>query len=328
MVVVMALVCVGLLLAPSVTSHHPAGADITGIGTGSGSGGVVAAQQAVANATAASPQPTGNPWLTPTVTTSSTGMVTASSSAYATVGVQLPNGPTTATTPEGNATVATGTDGTNAVVTPGSGDVQLAQVMSAPPTSGTTTQYAYVYTLPVGYHLLLMTQPESSTVFVPPPGSVAITTATTESAVTQSNTEGFIQPAWARDANGSAVSTSYSILWGVVLIQTVNTAGVTAYPVVVDPDVTFGWVIYVYFSHSELYWEQVLHLVDGVGAGISWLCGLATWVLGIVCGLVFLWLATYFDGIIQTAYNRGGGVVFEWTYWLSYYGYMYAGSWS
>lgn len=57
-------------------------------------------------------------------------------------------------------------------------------------------------------------------------------------------------PAWALDANGDAVPTRYEIDNG-TLVQIVEHGDGTAYPVVADPKVSFGWRIYVKFNKSE-----------------------------------------------------------------------------
>ena len=56
---------------------------------------------------------------------------------------------------------------------------------------------------------------------------------------------------WAVDANGNAVPTTYSVS-GDTITQTTDLTGVTAFPVVVDPEVTYGQVIYVYFDTTEV----------------------------------------------------------------------------
>lgn len=51
---------------------------------------------------------------------------------------------------------------------------------------------------------------------------------------------GHIDPAWAKDANGRAVDTSYRVDGG-TLVQSVEYEDSTAFPVVADPKVTWGW---------------------------------------------------------------------------------------
>ncbi|MEO6083522.1 MAG: hypothetical protein ABIQ18_10505 [Umezawaea sp.] len=49
---------------------------------------------------------------------------------------------------------------------------------------------------------------------------------------------------WAKDANGNGVKTSYRIDGG-TLVQTVQTDGNTTFPVVADPNLTFGFGVYL-----------------------------------------------------------------------------------
>ncbi|WP_189748156.1 hypothetical protein [Streptomyces nojiriensis] len=76
---------------------------------------------------------------------------------------------------------------------------------------------------------------------------------------------GHIDAPWAKDANGKAVPTSYS-LDGNTLAQTIETGPNTAYPVVADPHYTWGIISgTVYFNKSE---TKVLALG---GTVVSWL---------------------------------------------------------
>lgn len=76
---------------------------------------------------------------------------------------------------------------------------------------------------------------------------------------------GHIDAPWAKDANGKAVPTSYS-LDGNTLVQTIQTGPNTAYPVVADPHYTWGIITgTVYFNKSE---TKVIALG---GTVVSWL---------------------------------------------------------
>lgn len=68
---------------------------------------------------------------------------------------------------------------------------------------------------------------------------------------TTTATLGRVAEPWAFDAKGRAVPTSYSIVNG-ALVQTVHTTADTAYPVVADPSVTFGWAVYYHYSRDEV----------------------------------------------------------------------------
>jgi len=62
---------------------------------------------------------------------------------------------------------------------------------------------------------------------------------------------GYIEAPWAYDANGATVPTKYEVV-GATLVQVVSHTGVdTAYPVVADPSISFGWKIYYNYSKSE-----------------------------------------------------------------------------
>uniref|UniRef100_UPI002F9129DB hypothetical protein n=1 Tax=Streptomyces virginiae TaxID=1961 RepID=UPI002F9129DB len=76
---------------------------------------------------------------------------------------------------------------------------------------------------------------------------------------------GHIDAPWAKDANGKAVSTSYS-LDGNTLVQTIRTGPDTAFPVVADPHYTWGIISgTVYFNKNE---TKVLALG---GTVVGWL---------------------------------------------------------
>ncbi|MEU1117965.1 MULTISPECIES: hypothetical protein [unclassified Streptomyces] len=63
--------------------------------------------------------------------------------------------------------------------------------------------------------------------------------------------KGTISAPWAKDANGKAVATSYKLEGG-TLVQSIDTNGATAFPVVADPHYTWGIVSgTVYFNKSE-----------------------------------------------------------------------------
>jgi len=61
---------------------------------------------------------------------------------------------------------------------------------------------------------------------------------------------GGIDKAWAADAKGAPVKTSYQVKNG-ALVQTITPTARTAYPVVADPSITFGWRYYVKYNKAE-----------------------------------------------------------------------------
>jgi len=304
-------VMVGFLIIPGV-----AGASTTTAQT-------VTPQSAVStvnNATSAAQQATGvirsgDPSNTPSVSTAGNGEVTAVSP-VATIGVKLPSVPSTQSSAMG-ASVMTSTSSSQAiaVVNPQQGGLQVSQDILGP-----TAPQSFVYhlTLPVGYKPVLQTSGVNS-------GTIALTSATGTEALSASNTIGFVDRAWAEDASGKAVPTNFSVN-GLDITQTVNTAGVTAWPVVADPSITFGWVIYVHFYHHEV-GNALLHaFIAGAGAAASLVCtAISIGYLVPVCMFLFGAATDYILSIFSTAYNRGGGLVWEFAYTGSPVGYMYVG---
>ncbi|MGD6740632.1 hypothetical protein ACOKM3_02175 [Streptomyces sp. BH106] len=80
---------------------------------------------------------------------------------------------------------------------------------------------------------------------------------------------GEIEPPWAQDANGASLPTSYEVS-GSTVTQTIETSDDTAYPVVADPKVSFGWWIYVRWSKSEV--KKVSSKIAGGVAVASAVC--------------------------------------------------------
>ncbi|MEU9711040.1 hypothetical protein AB0E21_20895 [Streptomyces sp. NPDC047967] len=93
---------------------------------------------------------------------------------------------------------------------------------------------------------------------------------------------GHIDPAWAKDANGRAVDTSYRVDGG-TLVQSVEYEDSTAFPVVADPKVTWGWGIYVKYNRAE-----TKRMAKGMSKSkyAAALCGFLPGVVGGGCALV------------------------------------------
>jgi len=93
----------------------------------------------------------------------------------------------------------------------------------------------------------------------------------------------FLQPAWATDADGTAVTTSYSVA-GNVLTQTVNHYG-AAYPVVADPVMACDWLnCTVQFNRSET--RSIAAGSWGAAAVVGFACGrLRSTIGGFVCAI-------------------------------------------
>ena len=86
-----------------------------------------------------------------------------------------------------------------------------------------------------------------------------------------------MRPCWARsthrgrkDTNGRAVPTSYRIEGG-SLVQKVTTTTDTAFPVVADPKVSYGWNIYIKFNKTEV--KNLKNKVAYADSAVG-LCGL------------------------------------------------------
>jgi hypothetical protein len=93
----------------------------------------------------------------------------------------------------------------------------------------------------------------------------------------------FLQPAWATDANGAAVATSYAVS-GNVLTQSVEHYG-AAYPVVADPVMACDWLnCTVQFNRSET--RSIAAGSWGAAAVVGFACGrLRSTVAGFVCAI-------------------------------------------
>ncbi|MFF3646953.1 DNRLRE domain-containing protein [Streptomyces sp. NPDC002564] len=83
-------------------------------------------------------------------------------------------------------------------------------------------------------------------------------------------THGIIDAPWATDANGTAVPTSYRIE-GTKLVQKVDFDSGTAFPVVADPRISFGWGVYLAARGME--WKAWSSAIVTAGyAGMLYTC--------------------------------------------------------
>lgn len=110
---------------------------------------------------------------------------------------------------------------------------------------------------------------------------------------------GFVQPAWAIDANGKPVPTHYTVANG-TLSQHVDHQG-AVYPVVADPTISLGCYVYVRYSRSEVqnfnYWLNVAGGVFMVGL----MCGSGLGpITALACAAT---LTAYLGSIIDTIQN-------------------------
>ena len=277
----------------------------------------VAAATAIAHK-ATGNDPSGNTASTHNVALSTAGDVSGVSSDGKSIGMKLPNKAKNMQNVNGS-WVADPTDTSVAVVTPKPGGYQVSQQMSGP---DAPTSFSYKMSLPTGYKPVEDANGLGGT-------SIALTSAKGVTPIDATNTIGFIEPAWAYDANGNSVPTSYSVK-GNTVTQTVDTSAVTAWPVVADPSVTFGWVIYLHWSHSEVGNVLLNAFFAGVGAASAVACTAGS--LGVLTAPCMALFGFVFGAVIamfNMAYSRGGGLVWEFTYALGYCGYMYVGNnWS
>ena len=66
-------------------------------------------------------------------------------------------------------------------------------------------------------------------------------------------TIGSFAPPWAKDAAGNSISTHYRLV-GTTIVQTIAASETTEYPVIADPEWTWGWISgTIYFNRSETY---------------------------------------------------------------------------
>ena len=101
------------------------------------------------------------------------------------------------------------------------------------------TTYAFPFTVPAGASLV----PDANG-----DGGYTLQSTPSKGVTVQYGTIG---APWAKDANGNPVPTSYSVS-GDTLIQTVDFTSSTAFPVVADPMITFGYSVYLNFFGAEL----------------------------------------------------------------------------
>lgn len=84
---------------------------------------------------------------------------------------------------------------------------------------------------------------------------------------------GSIDKAWAVDAKGQAVRTTYQVRDG-ALVQTISPSASTAYPVVADPMFTYGTAIYMNLTGKE--WKALAAGVGATGVGATTVACLGT----------------------------------------------------
>jgi hypothetical protein len=239
----------------------------------------------------------GTPANTPTVTPTAAGVTAVSP--VGTIGVDLAK--PAAAVQVGGADVLASTDPiTNTATTTvaqaptGTGDLTMAQVISNP----AQTVSSYKFTLPTGYKLVPQTD-----------GSIAIMSGPETKAPTQATTLGWIDSPWAIDANGVSVPTSYTVS-GKVLTQTIQPNASTVFPVVADPSISFGWFIYINFSHSDLLWAKFVGAIEDATNYASIACAIlgaapaAGWAAAFICGIMMQTVGIWFNGLTNNALGQ------------------------
>ncbi|MCL2424495.1 MAG: hypothetical protein FWD11_11500 [Micrococcales bacterium] len=103
-------------------------------------------------------------------------------------------------------------------------------------------------------------------------------------------TLGSIDKAWAVDAKGKAVTTSYRVKDG-ALVQTISPSARTVYPVVADPMFTYGRAVYMNLTGKE--WGALAAGMGATGVGATTAACLGTklpaaWAkaVGVACTLI------------------------------------------
>lgn len=91
-------------------------------------------------------------------------------------------------------------------------------------------------------------------------------------------------------------------------------------------DVGYGWLIYAHFTYDDLCGIVWKALSSGLGVAAGYISALAGGPIGLALAFIFTLAAAIVYGWVQTAIRRGGGIVFEFTYWLSPWGYEYVGN--
>lgn len=90
-------------------------------------------------------------------------------------------------------------------------------------------------------------------------------------------------------------------------------------------DFGFGWLIYAHWTHAEVGSITWIGLISGVSAVAGWACAGMS-LLAPVCVFLFAVAGAFMLYLFQTAWNRGGGIVLEFTYGLAPWGYEYVGN--
>jgi hypothetical protein len=95
----------------------------------------------------------------------------------------------------------------------------------------------------------------------------------------------------------------------------------------VQPHVDFGygWLIYVHFTHHDVS-APAWYATIGAFAAAGLLACSPLGALAAVCSFLFALAGVFMGYLFQTAWNRGGGLVLEFTYWGQPWGFEYVGN--
>lgn len=126
----------------------------------------------------------------------------------------------------------------------------------------------------------------------------------------------------------TVISTQASPVHSTTVTQVAESAVTTAAAVphsITDifPSITFGWVIYLNYTHKQVGSVLLQAFVAGAGAAAALVCATAgIGFLGGVCAFIFAFATAYMIGIMQQAYSKGTGIVLEFTYAGTWFGYL------
>jgi hypothetical protein len=223
--------------------------------------------------------------------------------------VILPTGNPTYQAGVMNGTMQVANGQTASVLNPVSNGFQVSQVIAGP---ASPTTYLYQMNLPAGYFLA---QPLAN-------GFIPITTD--PSAPSASNSIGFVDPPSAVDAKHAAVQTQYVVdFWGSVntILQITTPSASTAFPVVADPEITFGNGVYIYFSHTDA--SRILYIwaYVGIWAVIGLGCYFFGDFFGSICAILILGIAAWVHYTMSACYSRNSvtGVVYHLAVWGNFW---------
>ncbi|HEU4676950.1 MAG TPA: hypothetical protein VFS29_13220 [Motilibacteraceae bacterium] len=122
---------------------------------------------------------------------------------------------------------------------------------------------------------------------------------------------------WAVDANGVPVSTSYTVTRG-ALIQHLDVTPNTAYPIVADPSVSFGWYVYVHLNGTD----QRALLQGGIWAAGAVAVAVCSEIGpgAVLCGAGATAAAAILSSYVGDDFHPNCTLTIKFNYWGSYAG--------